>query len=334
MMGVTSEAAASGAPPEVEQETGAGSSGEAGRPLPVIVGIVGDSGSGKTTISNGVRALIGPDQVTDVKLDDYHRYTRAERAEKGLTALNPQVHNLELVAEHLRLLRRGRPIRNRSYDHSNGTFGPMRTGEPKDVVLVRGLLGFPSDELRALYDLAVFLWPEPDLLFRWKLRRDVHSRGYTEAEVLKTIAQHLLDAKEFVLPQAERADLVVRYEIADPDAPDSEVRTTLILRRRAMEALQGALRSLERFGEQIRVEQRDGELVLELSPDLAQGEVDAWAMERFPETYVPGGQAGRYLDEHGGRSYRVQLAFIEVLIARLTQKLRRTEAPQEQPARA
>ena len=326
-MGVSSEAAPVGASPQTERTEQESSANGAGRPLPVIVGIVGDSGSGKTTISNGVRALIGAEQVTDVKLDDYHRYTRAERAEMGLTALNPKVHNLELVGEHLQLLRRGRPIRNRSYDHSNGTFGPMRSVEPRDVVLVRGLLGFPTDELRALYDLAVFLWPEPELLFRWKLRRDVHSRGYTEAEVLKTIAQHLLDAKEFVLPQAERADLVVRYEIADPDAPDSEVRTALIARRRAMAEIQGSLHSLDGFGERIRVEQRDGELVLELAPELAQGEVDAWALERFPETYTPGGQPGRYLDEHGGRSYRAQLAFIEVLIARLTQKLRRVEAP-------
>src|SRR5690606_33947661 len=129
---------------------------------------------------------------TDVRLDDYHRFTREERAERGVTALNPVVHNFALMQEHLQLLRQGRPIRNRSYNHADGSFGPIRVIEPREAVLVRGLMGYPSEALRAMYHLAVFLHPEPELLFRWKLRRDVLFRGYTEAEVLKYIANHLL----------------------------------------------------------------------------------------------------------------------------------------------
>lgn len=293
------------------------------RPLPFVMGIIGDSGSGKSTICNGLRALIGPENVTDLKLDDYHRYTRAERAERGLTALNPQVHNLPVMREHLQLLRRGRPIRNRSYDHSNGSFGPLRIIEPREVVLARGLLGFPADELRAAYDLAVFLYPEPDLLFRWKLRRDVRSRGYTEAEVLKNIAQHLLDSKQFVLPQAERADLVVRYGVADPDTPDAEVRPSLILRRAAAGAL-GDGSSFARFGDHVRMESKGGEVVLHLSNHLPMEQVERWARERFPTTYSPE-HVGVYLAENGSTGCRAHLAFIEVLIARLTQRLRRVE---------
>ncbi|HEU0053284.1 MAG TPA: hypothetical protein VFQ39_08905, partial [Longimicrobium sp.] len=154
------------------------------RHLPFLLGVVGDSGSGKNTVAQGVSALIGDDRVSTLQLDDYHRYTRAERQELGMTALNPAVHNLNLMGEHLQLFRRGRPVRNRSYEHTDGTFGSIRTVEPNEVVIVRGLLGFPTDELRGMYDLAVFLQPEPELLFRWKLRRDVKARGYTEAEVL------------------------------------------------------------------------------------------------------------------------------------------------------
>src|SRR5690606_2724029 len=164
---------------------------QAGRPV-FVLGIVGDSGSGKTTVADAVARLLGSDRVTDVRLDDYHRFTREERTTRGLTALNPVVHNLALMQEHLRLLRQGRPIRNRSYEHKDGTFGPIRTITPNEIVLVRGLLGFPTRELQSLYDLAVFLQPEPELLFRWKLRRDVRSRGYAEADVLKYIAAHLL----------------------------------------------------------------------------------------------------------------------------------------------
>jgi phosphoribulokinase len=297
---------------------------ENGREMPFVLGIVGDSGSGKSTVADAVRKLIGAHRVTDLNLDDYHRYSRAERVEKGLTALNPAVHDLDLMREHLQLLRSGRSVRIRSYDHTNGTFGPARTVEPRDVVIVRGLFGFPTDEHRAAYDLAAFLAPEPDLLFRWKLRRDVRSRGYTEAEVLKSIAQHLLDAKEFVLPQAGRADMVVNYTIPDWDAPDSAVGVKLHLRRTAADALTNAISSLDRFGDAARVVLQEDGVVLELSPEVDRRELEGWAIERFP-TFDPN-QVGITEDDEGGSQFLAPLAFVEVLIARLTQKLRRVES--------
>ena len=292
------------------------------RHYPFVLGIIGDSGSGKSTVAAGVQALIGADRVSTLELDDYHRYTRAERQELSLTALNPVVHNLTLMQEHLQLFRRGRPVRNRGYDHSDGTFGAIRTVEPNEVVIARGLLGFPSDELRAAYDLAVFLAPEPELLFRWKLRRDVKTRGYTEAQVLKHIAQHLLDSKQYVLPQAERADLVVRYEIPEWDAPDSEVRAALVLRRNAAEAVRSNGIG-DRFGEHVAFEEGPGgELVLRVPPALPAELVDAWAADRFPDTFRPGA-LGCHMDEAGNETRLEPLAFTQVLIADLTQKLRR-----------
>ena len=312
---------------------------EAPRHLPFVLGIVGDSGSGKSTVSRGVRELIGAGRVATLDLDDYHRYTRAERQEMQLTALNPMVHNLSLMQEHLQLLRRGRPVRSRSYDHTDGSFGPMRTLEPEEVVVVRGLLGFPTEELRATYDLTVFLYPEPDLLFRWKLRRDTKSRGYSEAEVLKSIARHLLDSKMYVLPQADRADLVVRYEAPDWEAPDNEVRTSLLLRRAAADAVRRD--GIDgRFGEHVRMEEQggdDGGLTLHIDGTLPAERVDAWGAERFPETYQAA-RFGLYQDEEGGEGRLAPLAFTQVLIADLTQKLRRpAEAPpagQDAPAAA
>ena len=305
--------------------------GDAPRHLPFVLGIIGDSGSGKSTVARGVRELIGPARVTTLELDDYHRYSRAERQELGLTALNPMVHNLSLVQEHLNLLRRGRPVRNRSYDHTDGTFGPMRVLEPEEVVIVRGLLGFPTEELRAAYDLATFLYPEPELLFRWKLRRDTKSRGYSEAEVLKSIARHLLDSKIYVLPQADRADLVVRYEVPEWDAPDSEVRTTLTLRRGAAEAVR-TNGIATRLGEHGRVEEADGgEVIVRIDSTLPQEVVDAWGQERFPDTYAAAA-FGTFQDEDGGDGRLVPLAFTQLLIADLAQKLRRSAEPAPRPA--
>lgn len=289
---------------------------------PFVLGIVGDSGSGKSTVAEGVAALIGPDRVSTLELDDYHRYTRAERLEQGVTALNPSVHDFPLMQEHLRLLGRGRPVRNRRYDHTDGTFAAARSVEPNEVVLVRGLLGFPTDDLRGAYDLAVFLQPEPELLFRWKLRRDVKTRGYTEAEVLKRIARHLLDSKEYVLPQAGRADLVVRYEIPEWDSPDSAVSATLTLRRHAADAVRynGII---HRFGEHVSFTDTEDGLVVGVDASLPPELVDAWAEERFGDTFRPDA-LGRFMDEDGNDSRLVPLAFAQVLIADLTQKLRRS----------
>jgi phosphoribulokinase len=286
---------------------------------PFILGIIGDSGSGKNTVAAGVRTLIGAERVASLELDNYHRYTRAERMEKELTALNPAVHDLGLMQEHLALFRRGRPVRVRPYDHSDGTFGGAQTIEPAEVVIVRGLLGFPTDELRAAYDLAVFLQPEPELLFRWKLRRDVKTRGYTEAQVLKHIAQHLLDSKEYVLPQAERADLVVGYEVPEWDSPDAELRVTLTLRRAAADAARGD-GDLDRFDGHVRREDDGAELRLSVGPDLPLEAIDAWTAELFPSS--PGlDQLGSQMDDAGERHRLAQLAFAQVMIAVLTRKL-------------
>jgi phosphoribulokinase len=287
----------------------------AGRPA-LVLGIVGDSGSGKNTVADAVASLLGPDRITDVRLDDYHRFTREERALRGLTSLNPMVHNLALMQEHLRLLRQRRPIRNRSYSHGDGTFGPIRTIAANEIVLVRGLLGFPTKELQSLYDISVFLQPEPELLFRWKLRRDVRSRGYGEAEVLKYIAGHLLDAKEFVLPQAERAHLHVAYSVPDPEADDSEVTVTLKLRREAADA---ARETALFAGLPVVCTEGDGEVVVEVPADVGEDALDRWARSRFQKSYDPK-VIGAFIDEQGATGRQPALGVVEVLIATLAEE--------------
>jgi phosphoribulokinase len=291
-------------------------SAPSGKPA-LVLGIVGDSGSGKNTVADAVAALIGPQRITDVRLDDYHRFTREERALRGVTSLNPIVHNLALMQEHLRLLRQRRPIRNRSYSHANGTFGPIRTIPANEIVLVRGLLGFPTKELQNLYDLSVFLQPEPELLFRWKLRRDVRSRGYREAEVLKYIAGHLLDAKEFVLPQAERAHLHVLYSLPDPEADDAEVAVTLRLRREAAEIGRGTALFA---GLPVRCEEdEEGTFVVHVPADLSEEALDSWGRARFSERYQPAA-VGAFIDEAGEARRRASLGLVEVLITALAEE--------------
>lgn len=282
---------------------------------PTLIAIVGDSGSGKTTVARAVRQLLGPERVTELQLDDYHRYTRKERQDKGITALHPEAHDFALMREHLQLLRQGRPVRVRTYDHTNGTFGPLRTVEPKEFVVVRGLLGFPTEELRRAYDLAVFLFPEPELLFRWKLRRDVRSRGYTEAEVLKFIAQHLLDAKEYVHPQAERADVVVRYRLPHPDAPDEAVETVIEARGGVTEAVR---RWADELPAALAAREDGGAVRVEVPADLPVDPVQAWLRDAFGGCFDPA-VVGVY-EGDGGEGWRPSLALVEGLVAWLARQ--------------
>src|SRR6266568_3603253 len=74
-------------------------------PRPVMIGIVGDSGSGKTTITRGIVRALGEEQVTAFCADDYHRFDRKQRAELGITPLHPECNYIDILAQHLRLLR-------------------------------------------------------------------------------------------------------------------------------------------------------------------------------------------------------------------------------------
>ena len=103
---------------------------------PVILGIVGDSASGKSTIADGISAILGPEKVVSICTDDYHRMDRLERAKRGITALNPEANHIDILEQHVGLLREGQPILKPYYDHASGTFGPCQHVEPREYVIL------------------------------------------------------------------------------------------------------------------------------------------------------------------------------------------------------
>jgi phosphoribulokinase len=178
---------------------------------PVLIGVVGDSGSGKTTISAAIAQRLGVARVTAICLDDYHRYDRAERQRLDITALSPDCNRLDLMAEHLAALRRGEAVVKPVYNHTNGTFGPDERVTPRTVVIARGLLGLSTEALRSTFDLTVYLDPDEALRVHWKCLRDCAKRGYTPDEVLKHLARRQPDAERYVHSQRAFADVVISY---------------------------------------------------------------------------------------------------------------------------
>ena len=178
---------------------------------PVVLGIVGDSAAGKTTLTAGVAAILGADRVASVCSDDYHRYGRKERTARGLTALHPDCNHLDILEQHLGLLRQGQPILKPVYDHRDGSLAPPEYVEPKPYVIVEGLLGYHSQAMRDRYDVKVYLEPPEELRARWKVRRDMAKRGYAREEVLRQIAEREADSRAFIRPQRAFADIAVTF---------------------------------------------------------------------------------------------------------------------------
>lgn len=178
---------------------------------PILLGIVGDSAAGKSTLTNGLVKLLGPERVTHVCADDYHKYDRAERKQLGITPLHPDCNYLDILELHLERLHYGQPILKPVYDHRTGTHTRPEYVKPKEFVIVEGLLGFHSAVMRQFYDVMVFLDPPEEMRREWKIKRDTTKRGYTVEQVLAELERREPDAAAFIRPQRNYADIVVRF---------------------------------------------------------------------------------------------------------------------------
>jgi phosphoribulokinase len=180
-------------------------------PRPVVLGIVGDSGAGKTTLTRGLVRVLGGEHVVRMSADDYHRYDRRERAHLGVTPLNPESNHIDILTQHLLHLRKGDPVLKPVYDHRDGTLQPPVYLRPASFLVVEGLLNFHTETLRTAHDIRVFLAPPEDLRRAWKLKRDCTRRSYTTDEVLRELDRRESDAARYIQPQRDHADIVVTF---------------------------------------------------------------------------------------------------------------------------
>ena len=200
--------------------------GEELMPRPVILGVVGDSAAGKTTLTRGLVRVLGEENVTHVCTDDYHRYDRKQRAELGMTPLSPDCNYLDIIAQHLVHLRNGEPILKPVYRHQDGTFGPPVYVKPERFTLIEGLFGYYLPEMRDVYDVRVYLNPPEEVRRRWKVQRDCSRRGYTTDQVLTELDRREADSEAYIRPQRRWADMLVAFtnpEGADQTHMDAEL---------------------------------------------------------------------------------------------------------------
>ena len=199
---------------------------------PIILGIVGDSAAGKTTLTKGIAQVLGEEDVTVICTDDYHRYDRTQRAKLGITALHPDCNYLDIMQQHLSLLRTGQPILKPIYNHKTGTFDPPEYIKPTKFVIVEGLLGYSTRGARDSYDVKVYLAPPESLRAEWKIKRDTMKRGYKPEQVMAELEKREPDSEAYIRPQRQWSDIVVSfYPGKDDDQENNQhLNVKLVLR--------------------------------------------------------------------------------------------------------
>jgi len=192
-----------------------------------IIGIAGGTGSGKTTVVNKILEEIPPSRVALMPQDSYYRdsgHLPLEERQK-INFDHPDSLEWELLVEHLRLLKEGIPVEQPRYSYLTCTRSEETvTVEPREVVIVEGILIYTHMPLVDLIDLKVFVDADADDRLGRVIHRDMEERGRTVKQVLdryeKTVKpMHL----QFIEPSKRVADVIV------PQGGRNEVAISVLL---------------------------------------------------------------------------------------------------------
>ena len=180
---------------------------------PIVIGVAGGSGSGKTTVVRRIVDSLGDAQVTVLEHDRYYRDRNDLRFEERavLNYDHPDSLETDLLVEHLRALRAGGEIDAPVYDFARYARQPNTERlTPRKAVIVEGILIYTDTALRQLMDIKVFVDTDDDTRFIRRLQRDIAERGRT---VQSVIDQYLGTVKpmhlEFVEPSKRYADIII-----------------------------------------------------------------------------------------------------------------------------
>ena len=179
---------------------------------PYIISISGDSGSGKSTISNFIRLYYGYENTTLISGDDLHRWERGDTNWEKITHLNPNANNLKLGDLQLLSLKEGVKVLRKKYNHYTGKFGDMITIHPNKYIINEGLHAFYTTESETLSDLKIYIDIDEDLRIDLKIKRDTIERGYKRDDVLDLIEKRKSDSERIKRVQLQKADVIIKIK--------------------------------------------------------------------------------------------------------------------------
>ena len=180
---------------------------------PFLIGIAGGTGSGKTTVARRIYDSLHLDSAVFLDYDAYYKELgHLSLEERGAINFDhPDSLDLELFIHHLERLIAGHAIEKPVYDFTRHTRAAATVRvEPRDVVLVDGILLFADPTLREMFDLKIFVDTEADVRFIRRLKRDLEERGRSLDSVIE---QYLRTVRpmhfEFVEPTKRYADVIL-----------------------------------------------------------------------------------------------------------------------------
>ena len=194
--------------------------------------LAGDSGTGKSTLVKGLEQALGSIRIVAICVDDYHRYDRKERKDLPFTPLSPDCNYIEAMEQHLRLLVAGEGILKPIYNHKDGTLDRPEWIDPKEFVVIEGLLPLYNKALRASGDVTAYLDPDPRARLQWKFARDMGKRGYTREEVEADLLKRAPESKKYIHPQRGKANIVISFAPIEErgETVDGPLSATIYLR--------------------------------------------------------------------------------------------------------
>lgn len=184
---------------------------------PYLIGIVGGSGSGKTSFLRDLLARLPEKQCAVVSQDNYYRpIHEQERDASGQPNFDlPTSIQLDHFCDDVTNLLRGETITKIEYTYNHRERqGRHITVEPAPIVILEGLFLFHFERIRAQFDLRVFIDAHVEICKQRRLKRDAAERGYSPEHVEYQWTQHVLPAYErFILPYREDAHVVVANHV-------------------------------------------------------------------------------------------------------------------------
>lgn len=183
------------------------------RKCPLVIGIAGGTGSGKTTVASAVLQRVGRDRIAFLAHDAYYRelgHLPLEERRK-VNFDHPDSLETDLLVQHIQRLKEWQPVEMPVYDFTSHS----RTNrtvhiDPHPVIMVEGILIFYEPALRALFDVKIFVDTDADIRFIRRLQRDIVERGRTTDSVVQ---QYLSTVRpmhmEFVEPSKRYADVII-----------------------------------------------------------------------------------------------------------------------------
>lgn len=185
------------------------------QPTPLVIGIAGGSGSGKTTVANAILQRAAPGRIAYIQHDSYYKdLSKLGPAQRATTNFDhPNSLETELMASHVQQLKAGKAVDVPAYDFTTHTRKEETTRvESRPVILVEGILLYVDAKMRAQCDVKLYIDTDADLRFIRRLQRDITERGRTTESVIK---QYLATVRpmhlEFVEPSKRYADLIIPF---------------------------------------------------------------------------------------------------------------------------